>query len=74
MGSNTVFTNIPVINHSDVLILSVKPQVVPKVLSEIRVHDNKKLLLSIAMGISLKSLEKVTTLSSNKNSLMYYGL
>ncbi|XP_018365646.1 PREDICTED: pyrroline-5-carboxylate reductase isoform X1 [Trachymyrmex cornetzi] len=58
MGSNTVFTNIPVIDHGDVLILSVKPQVVPKVLSEFRVHDNKKLLLSIAMGISLTSLEK----------------
>ncbi|XP_018346053.1 PREDICTED: pyrroline-5-carboxylate reductase 1, mitochondrial-like isoform X3 [Trachymyrmex septentrionalis] len=58
MGSSTVFANIPVIDFSDVLILSVKPQVVPKVLSEFRVDDNKKLVLSIAMGISLKSLEK----------------
>ncbi|KAG5305720.1 P5CR2 reductase, partial [Acromyrmex insinuator] len=58
MGSNTVFTNIPIIDFGDVLILSVKPQVVPKVISEFRVHDNKKLVLSIAMGISLMSLEK----------------
>lgn len=59
MGSNTVFKNAPVIDHGDVLILSVKPQVVPKVLPEFRIHDNKKLLISIAMGVSLASLEKV---------------
>lgn len=56
MGSNTVFANAPVIEYGDVLILSVKPQVVPKILPEI--HDNKKLLISIAMGISLTSLER----------------
>jgi len=59
MGSNTVFTNAPVIDHSDVLILSVKPQVVPKILPELRIHNKKKLLISIAMGISLASMEKV---------------
>ncbi|XP_011881493.1 PREDICTED: pyrroline-5-carboxylate reductase isoform X1 [Vollenhovia emeryi] len=58
MKSNTVFTNAPVIDHGDVLILSVKPQVVPKVLPEFRIHDSNKLLISIAMGISLASLEK----------------
>lgn len=57
MGSNTVFANAPVIDYGDVLILSVKPQVVPKILPEI--HDNKKLLISIAMGVSLTSLERV---------------
>ncbi|CAL1675249.1 unnamed protein product [Lasius platythorax] len=56
MGSNTVFANAPVIDYGDVLILSVKPQVVPKILPEI--HDNKKLLISIAMGVSLTSLER----------------
>jgi len=75
MGSNTVFTNTPVIDHGDVLILSVKPQVVPKILPEFRIHDNKKLLISVAMGISLASLEKVTlSLSLNENSLTDYGL
>ncbi|XP_011644512.1 pyrroline-5-carboxylate reductase isoform X1 [Pogonomyrmex barbatus] len=58
VGSNTVFTNAPIIDHGDVLILSVKPQVVPKVLPEFKIRDNKKLLISIAMGISLTSLEK----------------
>ncbi|XP_077281838.1 uncharacterized protein LOC143908228 isoform X5 [Temnothorax americanus] len=58
MKSNTVFTNVPVIDHGDVLILSVKPQVVPKVLPEFGIRDDKKLLISIAMGVSLASLEK----------------
>ncbi|XP_072755296.1 pyrroline-5-carboxylate reductase 2 [Anoplolepis gracilipes] len=58
MGSNTVFANAPVVDYGDVLILSVKPQIVPKILPELKVHDNKKLLISIAMGISLTSLER----------------
>ncbi|GAB1869608.1 Pyrroline-5-carboxylate reductase [Camponotus japonicus] len=61
MGSSTVFANAAVIDYGDVLILSVKPQIVPKILPEFtreKVHDNKKLLISIAMGISLASLEK----------------
>lgn len=60
IGSNTVFSNQPVIDYGDVLILSVKPQVVPKVLPELK--NYKKLLLSIAMGIPLASLEKVNNL------------
>lgn len=56
IGSNTVFTNEPVINHGDVLILSVKPQVIPEVLPELKNYT--KLLLSIAMGIPLASIEK----------------
>lgn len=58
MGSKTLFSNEPVAEYGDVLILSVKPQVVPKVLPELK--DPKKLVLSIAMGISLDALEKVT--------------
>lgn len=56
MGSETVFSNGPVVDYGDVLILSVKPQVVPKVLPDLK--DYKKLLLSIAMGVPLSSLEK----------------
>lgn len=57
MGSKSVFTNESVIDYGDILILSIKPQVVPKVLPELK--NNKKLLLSIAMGISLSVFEKV---------------
>ncbi|XP_051155881.1 pyrroline-5-carboxylate reductase 2 isoform X2 [Leptopilina boulardi] len=56
LGSSTVFSNSSVAVHGDVLILSVKPQVIPKILPELK--SNKKLVLSIAMGISLKTLEK----------------
>ncbi|XP_043273124.1 pyrroline-5-carboxylate reductase-like isoform X1 [Venturia canescens] len=56
MGSNTVFASEPVVDHSDVVIISVKPQVVPKILPEVK--DPSKLVLSIAMGISLETLEK----------------
>lgn len=56
LGSSTVFSNSSVADHGDVLILSVKPQVVHKVLPEIK--SKNKLLLSIAMGISLNTLEK----------------
>ncbi|XP_076162910.1 pyrroline-5-carboxylate reductase 2 isoform X2 [Ptiloglossa arizonensis] len=56
IGSNTVFSNGPVIGHGDVLILSVKPQVVEKVLPDLKNYN--KLLLSIAMGVPLSSLEK----------------
>ncbi|XP_012170028.1 pyrroline-5-carboxylate reductase 2 isoform X2 [Bombus terrestris] len=56
IGSNTVFSNAPVVDYGDVLILSVKPQVVPMVLPDLK--NYRKLLLSIAMGIPLASLEK----------------
>jgi len=69
MGSNIVFTNTPVINHGDVLILSVKPDVVPKVLPELK--NSKKLLLSIVMGVSLTTLQKVC-FSLSKNLLIIH--
>lgn len=57
IGSKTVFNNSAVIDHGDILILAVKPQVVPIILPELK--NCSKLLLSIAMGISISSLEKV---------------
>ncbi|CAK9815576.1 Pyrroline-5-carboxylate reductase 2 [Anthophora quadrimaculata] len=56
MGSETVFSNGPVVDYGDILILSVKPQVVPMVLPDLKNYN--KLLLSIAMGVPLASLEK----------------
>ncbi|XP_053994293.1 uncharacterized protein LOC128884731 isoform X1 [Hylaeus volcanicus] len=56
IGSKTVFSNGPVVEYGDVLILSVKPQVVPQVLPDLKNYN--KLLLSIAMGVPLASLEK----------------
>lgn len=56
IGSKTVFCNKDVVDYGDILILSVKPQVVPKILPDIK--NSTKLLLSIVMGISISSLEK----------------
>nr|XP_031827291.1 pyrroline-5-carboxylate reductase 2-like isoform X1 [Nomia melanderi] len=56
MGSETVYSSGPVIDHGDVLILSVKPQVVPMILPDLKNYN--KLLLSIAMGVPISVLEK----------------
>ncbi|XP_076233353.1 uncharacterized protein LOC143178511 [Calliopsis andreniformis] len=56
MGSETVFSNRPVIDYGDILILSVKPQVIPMVLPDLKNYN--RLLMSIAMGVPLASLEK----------------
>ncbi|CAB0039889.1 unnamed protein product [Trichogramma brassicae] len=48
-----------VAEHGDVLVLAVKPQVVSQVLPQIEnsIKGTKKVLMSIAMGISIKNLE-----------------
>lgn len=66
MKSNTVFTNSPVIDHGDILILSVKPQIVPQILPELK--NSNKLLLSIAMGVPLATLERVTSFDVEKRT------
>lgn len=53
-----VFENRSVSENSDLLILAVKPQAAPAVLSDLK-DSAKKLTLSIAMGVSLQTLEKV---------------
>lgn len=57
IGSKVVFLNKKVAEHGDVLIISVKPQVVDKILPEIKTCD--KLIISIAAGTSIDNLEKV---------------
>ncbi|XP_008549212.1 pyrroline-5-carboxylate reductase 1, mitochondrial [Microplitis demolitor] len=56
IGSKVVFLNKKVAEHGDVLIISVKPQVVDKILPEIKTCD--KLIISIAAGTSIDNLEK----------------
>ncbi|KAJ8674873.1 hypothetical protein QAD02_010659 [Eretmocerus hayati] len=60
MNSKVIFSNAEVVNLSEVLLLAVKPQVVRQVLPEVKqsLEREKKLLLSIAMGVSLKTLER----------------
>ncbi|XP_014227817.1 pyrroline-5-carboxylate reductase 3 [Trichogramma pretiosum] len=59
LQSKTTFSNSRVAEHGDVLVLAVKPQVVSQVLPQIEnsIKGTKKVLMSIAMGISIKNLE-----------------
>ncbi len=51
--------NLEVVGRSDVIILSVKPQVMPDLLDEIGAHiPGDKLVISIAAGIDLYSIER----------------
>jgi pyrroline-5-carboxylate reductase len=64
MGAESLFENVPVVEKSDVIIVSVKPSVVPIALGDIKnAPDIKadKLFLSIAMGVTIKQLEQVRT-------------
>lgn len=53
----TTTDNLDVFSSAEVVILAVKPQIVPEVIDELRV-PKEKLLISIAAGITLGSLEK----------------
>ncbi|XP_012252714.2 pyrroline-5-carboxylate reductase 1, mitochondrial [Athalia rosae] len=60
MGSRTVFNNEEITEHNgDIVILAVKPQAASSVLSDLRKASSPiKLMLSIAMGISISTIEK----------------
>ncbi|KAF2898933.1 hypothetical protein ILUMI_07247 [Ignelater luminosus] len=61
LGAESHFENVPVVEKSDVLIVAVKPSVVPIALGDIKKAsgiDTDKLFLSIAMGITIKQLEQ----------------
>ncbi|MBF0102086.1 MAG: pyrroline-5-carboxylate reductase [Desulfobacterales bacterium] len=60
---NVTPQNDAVFTHSDIVILAVKPQVMSDVLSTLRVFEHtwhgKKLMVSIAAGILIKSIEQI---------------
>uniref|UniRef100_A0A336KLF9 Pyrroline-5-carboxylate reductase n=1 Tax=Culicoides sonorensis TaxID=179676 RepID=A0A336KLF9_CULSO len=58
LGSKVSDENLPVVEKSDIIFLSVKPVVMPSILTEIREMSADKLFISIAMGVTLKQLEK----------------
>lgn len=60
--------NIDAVQKADILILSVKPQVIVKVANNIsELVDDSKLIISIAAGISLEILQKGLKDENNKN-------
>lgn len=59
LGGKINYDNREIVKASEVTIISVKPNIVPQVLHDIKdVVKKENLLLSIAMGASLKQIEK----------------
>jgi pyrroline-5-carboxylate reductase len=59
LGGKAISENLPVVQSSDIIFISVKPNVVSKVLNEVANLSAGKLFISIAMGINLKQIEEV---------------
>lgn len=59
LGAESVIENIPVVNKSDIVFVSVKPTVVSTVLHDVKPVSSGKLFISIAMGITLREIEKM---------------
>ncbi|KAL3625571.1 hypothetical protein CASFOL_031025 [Castilleja foliolosa] len=58
-GVEVLSQNIEVVKESDVVVFSVKPQVVKDVLLELKPHlSEKQLLVSVAAGVKLKDLQE----------------
>ena len=59
LGCETTNDNRELVAFSDVIILAVKPNIIPKVLKDIQVtNDVSKLVMSIAAGVKINLIEK----------------
>lgn len=52
-------TNRSVVEKSEIIFVSVKPNVVPNVLADVKAVSAGKLFISIAMGITLNEIEQI---------------
>ncbi|KAL1517739.1 hypothetical protein ABEB36_001470 [Hypothenemus hampei] len=61
LGAEAITENLPVVEKSQVVIVAVKPHIVPVALGSIKnsIVDNDKLYLSVAMGVTIKQLEQI---------------
>lgn len=61
LGAESLTENIPVVEKSQIVIVSVKPHIVPIALGDIKTAkvDDDKLYLSVAMGVTIKQLEQI---------------
>uniref|UniRef100_A0A6A7FQ26 Pyrroline-5-carboxylate reductase n=1 Tax=Hirondellea gigas TaxID=1518452 RepID=A0A6A7FQ26_9CRUS len=66
LGCRVTYSNVEVTAGQDVTLIAVKPSVVPEVLADIRAHvtPGGPLIASIAMGVSLKTMEAALAPSS----------
>lgn len=58
-GINVTSSNIDVAKSSDIILLAVKPFVLKDVLEEIKSHVQGKIVISIAAGISIETMENI---------------
>lgn len=60
MGASVTFENKEVTEKSDVIIVAVKPHIVPVALNDIKtVFSDSKLLMSVAGGVTIKKMEEI---------------
>lgn len=62
LGATVTVENAPVVQNADIVFLSVKPAVVPSALNEIKGIASGKLFISVAMGITIREMENVSTM------------
>jgi pyrroline-5-carboxylate reductase len=72
MGCNTMHSNEDLVKCSDVVLLAVKPTIVPIVLKEVKhLIGSNKLLVSIAAGLRINQMEKDLDTNSKVYNLCY---
>ncbi|CAG9761514.1 unnamed protein product [Ceutorhynchus assimilis] len=61
LGAESITDNLPVVDKSEVVIVAVKPHIVPIALGDIKTSSvaKDKLFLSVAMGVTIKQLEQI---------------
>lgn len=64
LGAEAVTTNRSVVEKSEIIFVSVKPNMVKPVLFDVKNVSDGKLFVSIAMGITLNEIEKILPQSS----------
>lgn len=57
IGAKAFIENAPVVKHSDVIFISVKPNIIGDVLRDVRSISADKLFVSIAMGVPISELK-----------------
>lgn len=65
LGAQTIVENVPVVEQSDIIFVSVKPGVVPAVLEEVKTKAAGKLFISVAMGITINQIETASSICTD---------
>ncbi len=59
LGAFTTEDNSEVMKHSEIIILAVKPNILPAVLEEAKAFSRDKVFISIAAGVTISTIEKI---------------